>query len=328
MAINGYEKAAIFLSAVGEDVAAQILRNLDPDDIGKVSSYMSKIKKSDPESREDVFKETLEKVTSGDVQVSGEDYVKNILTKGLGGEDAEKILEMVSKESPLESLKWVNAKTLSNFLSSEHPQTIALILCLLEPEQASEVITGLPEQLRNDVAMRVASTDRIPDSALEEIEAVLKVQLEMGKGSEGKSFNGTKVIAEILNQCERGAEQEILDQIEEKDGEMAESIRELMLVFDDLEEIDDRGIQLILKELSTEDLSLALKTASDALKNKIFTNMSQRAAKILKEDMEAKGPVKVSDVENAQKNIVKIARKLNEEGSIVIAGRGKEEIIV
>ena len=328
MAINGYEKAAIFLSAVGEDVAAQILRNLDPDDIGKVSSYMSKIKKSDPESREDVFKETLEKVTSGDVQVSGEEYVKNILTKGLGGEDAEKILEMVSKESPLESLKWVNAKTLSNYLSSEHPQTIALILCLLEPEQASEVITSLPEQLRNDVAMRVASTDRIPDSALEEIEAVLKVQLEMGKGSEGKSFNGTKVIAEILNQCERGAEQEILDQIEEKDGEMAESIRELMLVFDDLEEIDDRGIQLILKELSTEDLSLALKTASDALKNKIFTNMSQRAAKILKEDMEAKGPVKVSDVENAQKNIVKIARKLNDEGSIVIAGRGKEEIIV
>ena len=328
MTINGYEKAAIFLSAVGEDVAALILRNLDPEDIGKVSSYMSKIKKSDIESREDVFKETLEKVTSGDVQVSGEEYVKNILTKGLGGEDAEKILEMVSKESPLESLKWVNAKTLSNYLSSEHPQTIALILCLLEPEQASEVITNLPEQLRNDVAMRVASTDRIPDSALEEIEAVLKVQLEMGKGREGKSFNGTKVIAEILNQCERGAEQEILDQIEEKDSEMAESIRELMLVFDDLEEIDDRGIQLILKELSTEDLSLALKTASDALKNKIFTNMSQRAAKILKEDMEAKGPVKVSDVENAQKNIVKVARKLNDEGSIVIAGRGKEEVIV
>ncbi|GBD96500.1 MAG TPA: flagellar motor switch protein FliG [Nitrospirae bacterium] len=328
MPINGYEKAAIFLSAVGEDVAAQILRNLDPEDIGKVSSYMSKIKKSDLESREDVFKETLEKVTSGDVQVSGEEYVKNILTKGLGGEDAERILEMVSKESPLESLKWVNAKTLSNYLSSEHPQTIALILCLLEPEQASEVITSLPEQLRNDVAMRVAATDRIPESALEEIEEVLKVQLEMGKGREGKSFNGTKVIAEILNQCERGAEQEILDQIEEKNSEMAESIRELMLVFDDLEEIDDRGIQLILKELSTEDLSLALKTASDALKNKIFANMSQRAAKILKEDMEAKGPVKVSDVENAQKNIVKVARKLNDEGSIVIAGRGKEEVIV
>ena len=125
-----------------------------------------------------------------------------------------------------------------------------MILCLLEPEQASEVITSLPEQLRNDVAMRVASTDRIPDSALEEIEAVLKVQLEMGKGREGKSFNGTKVIAEILNQCERGAEQEILDQIEEKDSEMAESIRELMLVFDDLEEIDDRGIQLILDRKS------------------------------------------------------------------------------
>ncbi len=328
MAITGYEKAAIFLSSVGEDVAAQILKNLAPDDIGKVTSYMSKIKKADPEKREDVFKETLEMVKSGEVQVSGEEYVKNILTKGLGGDDAEKILEMVSKESPLESLKWVAPKTLSNFLATEHPQTIALIMCLLESEQAAAVILSLPEQLRNDVAMRVAQTDRIPESALEEIEGVLKVQLEMSKGGEGKSFNGTKVIAEILNQCERGSEQDILDQIEEQNAEMAESIRELMLVFDDLEQIDDRGIQLILKELSSEDLSLALKTASDALKDKIFGNMSQRAAKILKEEMESKGPVKVSDVENAQKNIVKVARKLNEGGQIVIAGKGKEDVIV
>ncbi len=328
MAEEGYKKAAVFLSAVGEDVAAEILKNLDAEDIGKVTSHMSKNKRTDREQVEEVLQETLEKVTTGDLQIGGEDYVKNILTKGLGGDDAEKILEMVSKESPLESLKWVNARTLSGFLATEHPQTIALILCMLEPEHAAEIMMNLPEQMRNDVALRISATSSIPESALEEIEEVLKVQMEMTKGREGKSFNGTKVIAEILNQCERGAESEILDRIEEENAEMAESIRELMLVFDDLEEIDDRGIQLILKELSSDDLSLALKTASDALKDKIFSNMSQRAAKILQEEMETKGPVKVSDVEMAQKNIVKIARKLADDGQIAIAGRGGEDMIV
>jgi flagellar motor switch protein FliG len=328
MAMNGFEKAAIFLSTIGEDVAAQILKVLDNEMIGKVSSYMARVKKKDRGKIEVVFKETLEKVSSGEIHVGGEDYVKNILTKGLGGQDAEKILEMVSKESPLESLKWVNAKTLSSFLLTEHPQTIALILCLLEPEQAAEVMEALPEQVRADVAYRVAGTERIPESALEEIEEVLKVQLDMSKAGDSKAFQGTKVIAEILNQCERNTEQSILENIESQDDKIAESIRELMLVFDDLENIDDKGIQAILKELSTEDLSLALKTATDAFKEKVFSNMSQRAVSILKEDMENKGPVKVSDVEKAQQNIVKIAKKLDDDGKIMIAGRGKEEMVV
>ena len=328
MAINGYEKAAIFLSSVGEETAAQILKGLEPDIIGRITSYMSRMKKSDRTKIESVFVETLEKVSSGEVkQVGGEDYVKKILARGLGNESAEKILEMVSKESPLESLKWVNPKTLSSYLVTEHPQTIALILCLLEAEQAAAVIEVLPEHIRSDVAMRVATTERIPDSALMEIEEVLKVQLDMGKGSHEKTFHGTKVIAEILNHCDRSTEQKILEKIDSQNNSMADSIRELMLVFDDLDKMDDRGIQLILKEISTEDLTLALKTASDSLKQKIFKNMSQRAVQILKEEMEARGPVKVSDVEKAQQNIVKIARKLDEEGKIVIAGRGKEEFV-
>jgi flagellar motor switch protein FliG len=216
---------------------------------------------------------------------------------------------------------------LSDFLASEHPQTIALVLCLLEPEQAASVIINLPENLRNDIAARVAYTDRIPESALKEIEAVLSVQLDMSK-RDTREFDGTKAIAEILNQCKGGTDQEILERMEEQNPEVAESIRELMLVFDDLEEIDDKGIQMILKELGTEELSLALKTAPEGLKEKIFRNMSQRAVKLLQEDMEAKGPVKVSDVENAQKNIVKIARKLNDEGQIIIGGRGSEEMVV
>ncbi len=327
MAMNGYEKAAIFLSSVGEETAALILRDLDEDVIGRVMSYMSKMKRSDRSKVESVFVETLEKLNNGDIRQSGgEDYVKKILTKGLGNENAEKILEMVSKESPLESLKWVTPKTLSSFLVTEHPQTIALILCFLEPEQAAAVIEGLPEQIRGDVAMRVATTERIPGSALMEIEEVLKGQLDISK-DQGKVFHGTKVIAEILNRCERNTEQKILEKIERQNTAMADSIRELMIVFDDLENVDDRGIQLIMKEISTEDLTLALKTASDPLKQKIFKNMSQRAVRILKEEMEARRPVKLSDVEKAQQNIVKIARKLDEDGKIVIAGRGKEEFV-
>jgi flagellar motor switch protein FliG len=328
MAMNGYEKAAIFLSSVGEDVAAQILKDLAPQDIGKISSYMARSRKKDNVKMESLLTEIMDKVRGGEIGIGGEEYVKKLLTKGLGGDDAERILEMVSKESPLDSLKWVNPRTLSSFLVSEHPQTIALILCLMESEQAAEVMSALPEHIRGDVAMRVAATERIPDSALEEIEAVLKGQLDMGKGRSGKAFHGTKVIAEILNQCERITEQSILEKIEGLNEALAESIRELMLVFDDLEKIDDRGIQLILKELSSEDLSLALKTASDGLKQKIFKNMSQRAVQILKEEMETRGPVKVSDVETAQQNIVRVARKLDEEGKIVIAGRGGEELVV
>lgn len=327
MVINGYEKAAIFLTSVGEDVAAQILKDLEPEAIGKISSYMARTKKKDNTKIESVFKETLERVTNGDINTGGEDYIKKILSKGLGDDNAERILDMVSKESPLESLKWVNPKTLSSFLVTEHPQTIALVLCLLESEQAAEVMTALPEHIRGDVAMRVATTERIPESALEEIEAVLKGQLDMAKGKSGRTFNGTKMIAEILNQCERSTEQNILEKIEGQNGSLAESIRELMLVFDDLEKIDDKGIQMILKEISTEDLSLALKTASDILKEKIFKNMSQRAVQILKEEIETRGAVKVSDVEAAQQNIVKVARKLDDEGKIIIAGRGGEELV-
>lgn len=325
--MNGYEKVAIFLSSVGEEVASQILRSLDSQDIGKVSSYMAKSKKKDNEKLEVVMREAMEKVTGGEISFGSDDYMKNILMRGLGEDGAEKILEMVSKESPLDALKWVDSKTLSNFLVSEHPQTIALVLCILESEKAAEVLTQLPENIRADVAMRVATTEKIPESAMEEIGSVIKGQLDTGKGGDGWVFQGTKVIAEILNQCERNTEQNILETIEGENDTMAESIRELMLVFDDLEKIDDRGIQMILKELSTEDLSLALKTASDILKDKIFGNMSQRAVQILKEEMETMGPVKVSDVEGAQQNIVRAARKLDEEGKIVIAGRGGEELI-
>lgn len=327
MPMSGYEKAAIFLSALGEEAASEVLKGLDVKEIGQITMYMTRLKTVSRDTIDNVLREVSNNVSKGDIRVGGEEYAKKILSRGLGEDSASKIMEMASKEGPLESLRWVDAKTLVNFLVSEHPQTIALIICMLEPLQAAEVLSALPETIKGDVAMRIASTDRIPENAIEELKEVLKGQLEMGQ-NKGKKLGGTKTIAEILNQCDKSTEQAVLGKIEEQNDLLADSIRKLMFVFDDLAKVDDRGIQMILKETGTEELSLALKTASEVLKVKIFKNMSQRAAQILKEDMQTKGPVKVSDVEKAQQNIVKVARKLETEGKIILAGRGGEELVV
>ncbi len=325
--INRYEKAAIFLSAIGEDAAAEILKGLDANEIGKITAHMSRLRTIKQSSIDQVVKEVAESLNQGDIRVDGEDFVKKILAKGLGEDGATRIMEMASKEGTLHSLRWVDKNTLVNFLLAEHPQTIALIICLLEQNQAADVLSSLPEALKSDVAMRIATIDRIPESALEDVKEVISGQLEVS-ATRGKKLGGTKAVAEILNSCDRSTEQAVLGKIEETDNELADSIRKLMFTFDDIIKIDDRGIQLVLKEISTEDLGLALKTASEALKEKIFKNMSSRAAEILKEDMEARGPVKVSDVEKAQQNIVKVTRKLEAEGKIILAGKGSEELLV
>ncbi|MEW6417095.1 MAG: flagellar motor switch protein FliG [Nitrospirota bacterium] len=327
MALSGYEKAAIFLISLGEEGASEIIRNLNVRDVGTLTMHMTRLKSVHRATVDEVLKEASEIVTTGNMYLGGEEFVKKVLSKGLGEEGASKIMEIASKEGPLDSLKWVDPKTLSNFLLAEHPQTAALIISLLEPVQAAEVMSLLPGDLKTDVAMRIASTEMIPESAIEELKDVLKGQIDLSMGK-GKKLGGTRTIAEILNHCDRSTEQMVLEKIEEQKAEIADSIRKLMFVFDDLVKVDDRGIQMILKEISTEELTLALKTASEALKEKIFKNMSQRAAQILKEEMQAKGPVRLSDVEKSQQNIVKIARRLEAEGKIVIGSRGGEEIVV
>jgi flagellar motor switch protein FliG len=327
MALRGYEKAAVFLGSIGEEAAAEVLKGLDMKDIGKITMHMNDMKPVDRAEVEGVLKEASEKIDKGGIRVGGMEFVKKILNRSLGEEGAGKILEITSKEGTLEALRWVDPKTLVNFLVMEHPQTIALTLSLLEPVQAAEVFTSLPNNLKTDVASRIATTERIPESAIEELDDILKSQLEITKGK-GKKLGGTRTMAEILNQCDKTTEQLVLDRMEEQNETLAEAIRQLMFVFDDLVNVDDRGIQLIMKEVSSDELSLALKTASEALKEKMFKNMSQRAAQILKEEMEIRGPVKVSDVEKAQQNIVRLARKLETEGKLVLAGKGDEGIVV
>jgi flagellar motor switch protein FliG len=311
---------------MGEDVASEVLRGLDVEDIGKITLHMSRLKTVSKGTIDDVFKEVSEVIDKGNVHVGGEEFVKRVLLKGLGEEGAARVLEAASREGPLDALKSADPKALAAFLAGEYPQTIAMIVCLLEPAQAAEVLALLPEKIRPEVSMRIANTERIPELAMDEIKEALKGQLEVGN-KKGKRIGGAKTLAEILNHCDRTTEEMVLEKMEERDVQLADAVRQLMFVFDDLVHVDNRGIQLILKEISTEDLSLALKTASDALKEKIFKNMSQRAGEILKDEMQTKGPVRVSDVEKAQQNIVKIARKLEAEGRIVISGRGGEDLV-
>jgi flagellar motor switch protein FliG len=327
MNYSGIEKAAIFLMSVGEDAAAEIMKNLDVKQVGMITSCMSRLKTLKKQDVDDVFVEINSKISDGSVQLSGDDYVKKVLQKGLGEENAAKIMELAAKETSLDALKWVDPKTLSNFLMTEHPQTSALILALLDSAQAAEVLTRLPENLKEDVIRRIATTEKIPESAVNELEEVLRGQLDINKGK-GRKIGGIKAVAEILNHSDRSTEQMVLERIEKENQKLADSIRQLMFVFDDLVQVDDKGIQSILKEVRTEDLSLALKTAAAGLKEKIFRNMSQRAAQILKEEMETRGPAKVSEVEKAQQTIVKIARRLETEGKIVIGGRGGDELVV
>jgi flagellar motor switch protein FliG len=327
MALSGLDKAAILLSCIGEELAAKILKNLDIDEISKISNHMTKCKVINKEDMMVVFQELTGFINGDDLTVAGEQYIKNVLYKGLGEDTANKILGSVSIGNTLESLKGVDSKTLLNFLVTEHPQTIALILSLLEPSQAGEILMMLPDSIKFDVALRIASIEKISESAIEEIEDVLRNHLQGNKGKE-RNIGGVKTIAEILNRTNKNTEQLLLGKIEEHNSALADSIRQLMFTFDDLVTLDDRGIQAILKEVSTDELALALKTASEELKAKIFKNMSQRAAEILKEEMETKGPVRVSEVLKAQQNIVNVARRLEDEGKIVIASKGGEELVV
>ena len=327
--LNGHEKSAILLSLIGEETAAEILKSLDMKEVGKITAHMSRLKVIKKETADTVLQEVSEIISKNDIQfVAGEEYLKKVLSKGFSDADANKVLERAMKDDPLDSLRGVDPWALSNILMGEHPQTIAFILCMLDPMRAAEVLSLLNEELRANVAMRIATTDRIPESAIDEIREVFDDRLYMGVGATGIKVGGMKAIAEIMNHSDRSTEESVFLKLEEKDKNLADSIRELMFVFEDIIDLDDRYIQTVLKEVNTEELSLALKTASNELKTKLFKNMSQRAAEILKDDIATKGPVRVSDVEKSQLMVMEVVRKLERDGKIVIARFGGGDVVV
>ncbi|MCC6544156.1 MAG: flagellar motor switch protein FliG [Nitrospirae bacterium] len=328
---NGYEKAAILLLSLGEDVASEVMKNLDAKEIRVIGTYLSKANKIEPEKVKTVVKEFHEIATSAESFIfGGEDYVRSVLTKAMGSEKAGKVmenLEISSEDKGLDSLKWIDPRGIANLIRCEHPQTIALILAHLDADHASHVVALLPAAIRSDVMLRIATIEGVSPGVIREIEDVLNKELQMGGSIVEKKIGGPDVVAQILNSLDRSNESEIMSSIEQSHPDMAEKIRKMMFVFEDLMNVDDRGMQEIMKEVGKEDLMMSLKGAGDDLKAKFFKNMSERAAQGLKEDMEAKGPVRISEIEKSQQVILKVAKRLEEEGKIVIGGKGSEEMV-
>jgi len=323
--LTGEKKAAILLRAIGEDAAALVMKSLDPKEIRKLGTFMSDTANISQEEEQSVMGDFEKASASGEVSFHGKEYIKTILTKALGQEKATRLLEsMNSRVYPgLDALKWVDAKAVSQMLKIEHPQTISLIMAHMEPDQAGQVLIGLPAELRTDVAHRLATMEEVQPDVLEELSGALQDLLIANSGVQSLTVGGSQVIANILTRVDKATEGSIMAKIAERNQALADAIRALMFVFDDLIKLDDRGMQELMKEVSKEDLPVALRGASPDVKDKFLKNMSSRASEMLKEDMEARGPAKVADVEKAQQNILKVCRKLEEEGRIVISGAGE-----
>ena len=327
--INGYEKAAILLFALGEEVTSTVFSRLNENEIRKIGNVMAGIKHVPLELRDAVLNEFAHIAGQVGLISGGDEFMKNVLYNSLGEEKGKELLKNIDrKPSGLSAVKNLHPKMLSQFIRNEHPQTIAMILAHLEPIRSAEVLQFFPATVKKEIIARIATLDNISPEAIEEVEEIMKKQLKSLGSQYGETLGGAPTAAEILNQMDKASEEFILEKIESEDPDLALSIRELMFVFEDINGIDDRGIQTMLKEINNEQLIIALKTASEELKEKIFRNMSERASLMMKEDMESMGPVKVSDVEGAQQEIITVVRKLEEQGKLIVGGKGGEDLVV
>ncbi len=329
--LTGPEKAAVFLLTVGEDFAAQVFQRLDPEDIKQVGRQMARIDKVDKEDLTALVNEFKADTGDTDIFLSGNEMLESALKRALSSDKASEILEEIRSDWKLtlfQKARKLEPKVLVNFLRNEHPQTVALVLSVLEPTQAAQILMEFNEEVQVEVMMRMAELDKVSPEILVDVDRVLQDELLSVEGMEGQRLGGVAAVAEILNNADRGLEASILEGIEEQRENLADEIRRLMFVFEDLMGVDDRGIQAILKEVSTDDLKLALKIASEELKTKVFGCMSSRAVEMLKEDMEIMGPTRVKDVEGAQQSIIKIAKRLEQEGKIqLMSGGGEDEFV-
>ncbi len=333
-ALRGIDKAAILVNYLGKDAIKVIFKKMDDGDIRKLLHLMSKFKVVPVHITKRVLEEYYEMLSeSEDFIFSDEISSKENIIDALGEERARGIMGGLNMNTgtggrTLESLEMVDAKSLSTFLVNEHPQTVAVILAHLEPEKKGEVLRRLPESLQAEVVLRMANLENVDPELIAEIDKVLKNQLSATSTVEQASLGGVQPVAEMLNVMDKNTEQSIMSRLEEKDPLLAEEIRKLMFVFEDISKIDDRGIQVLLKECPNDRLLLALKTANDDIRNKIFKNISVRAAEMLREDLANMGPSRLSDVEGAQQEIVNVARRLEGEGKIIIARGGTEDAMV
>ncbi len=328
---DGVEKSAILLISLGEDYAAAVLKHLGPKEVQKLGHAMAALK-SVPRARVDEvlteFKQTADE--SAAVHVDTDAYIRSVLTKALGDDKASNLISRILQPGDtngIEGLKWMDAPTVADLIGNEHPQIIATILVHLAHDHASDILNQFSERLRNDVVLRVATLEGIQPEALKELNDVM-LRLLSGSASIKKSaMGGVRTVAEMLNFMGSANETAVLDSIREYDPDLAQKILDEMFVFENLLDLDDRGIQLLLREIQSESLILAMKGASEPLRAKIFKNMSQRASEMLREDLDSRGPVRLSEVGAEQKEILKIVRRLADEGQIVLGSAGGEEML-
>jgi flagellar motor switch protein FliG len=330
--LTGKEKAAILLISLGPEASAQVFKHLSDEEIEELTLQIASLRKIEPEIRERVLNEFDGMMQAQEyIEQGGISYAREVLEAALGKERARVIMERLTatlQVRPFDFARKTEPTQILNFIQNEHPQTIALVLAYLKPEQASLILSALPPERQVDVAKRLATLDRTTPEVLEDIESTLEQRLSAYEVHDYTVAGGIDAAVEILNHVDRATEKTIMEALEEDDPELAEEIRKRMFVFEDIVNLDDRAIQLIIREVESRDLALALKIASEEVSDRIYRNMSKRAASLLKEDIDYMGPVRLRDIEEAQSRIVAVVRRLEEAGDLVISRGGEDELIV
>src|ERR1700730_6758834 len=329
--LAGTQRAAILLMSLGEQDAANVLKQLDAREVQKLGIAMAELKEVSREQMTEVL-DTLIGVAASKANIAGgsQDFVRRVLTQAVGKQKTDMLLDRVTTGQTgqgIEQLKWMEAKAVAQIIKGEHPQIAAIVLSHLEPEQSAGILPLLSDDMRTEVLMRIATLNEVPQSALTELDQLVEKQANVAPPAPLRRIGGARTVANILNAMERDKSGEELGKIEKADGEVHQQIKDLLFIFDNLLDVDDRGIQALLREVGSDTLAVALRGAEPEVQEKILKNMSKRAAEILKDDMEARGPVKLTDVEAAQKEIVTIAQRLAEEGTISIGGKGGGEFV-
>ncbi|WP_415056342.1 flagellar motor switch protein FliG [Halopseudomonas sp.] len=329
--LSKLDKAAIFLLSLGESDAAAILKHLGPKEVQRVGSAMAGLRTVNREHVQQVMGDFIETVSEQTgLGVGADTYIRTMLTQALGEEKANGLVDRIllgGSTSGLDSLKWMEPRAVADVIRFEHPQIQAIVVAYLDPDMAAEVIGYFVHKVRLDVLLRVAALNAVQPSALKELNEVLEKQFAGNSNTTRANMGGIKRTADIMNFLDSGTESQLIEAIRDMDEDLSSKIEDLMFVFDNLADVDDRGIQSLLREISSEVLIIALKGADEAIKDKILKNMSKRASELLQDDLEAKGPVRISEVEAAQKEILTIARRMADAGEIVLGGKGGEEMI-
>ncbi len=329
--LSGTDRAALLLLALGEDKAAAVLKHMGPKEVQKVGSAMATMTNVGRDQLVTVLDEFNSRVLDQTaLGVGAEDYIRKAMVEALGEEKASGLMDRIllgSSSKGLEALKWMDARAVAEMIKQEHPQIQAIVLSYLDNDHAAAVLGFFPQNTRHDVLLRIATLDGVQPSALQELDQILESQFSGNQSMQSSSVGGVKAAANILNFVDSAIESEVMESIKEVDEDIGQQIQDLMFVFDNLIDVDDRGIQALLREVASETLILALKGADEELKEKIFKNMSKRAAEMMRDDLENKGPVRLSEVEGAQKEILSIARRMADSGDIMLGGKGAEEFV-